>query len=165
MCNVCCFKHTVPVFLVVRVAMWLQVDYHRLHGMRVCDLINVGSTQPKALPDKMCLLLSVRLQPILLDVEMNGSDVVARNVHVAVAFATMKFHRFARALASKQLLNKLKSNEVGPKSNCKVRASHGAGHAGVNVLRMCYNVCRMFACLQSSPKTAYTSMLERPTVP
>jgi hypothetical protein len=90
----------------VKRLVWLQVDYNRINGMRVADLINVGNTKPKTVPDKICLLLSIRLHTILLDTDLNGVSVVARNMHVAVAFSAMKFHRFVRALANKRLIMK-----------------------------------------------------------
>ena len=73
-----------------RAYMWPQVDYERMQGMRVADVVNIGNTNPNALPEKICLLLNIRLHPILLDTDMNGAAVVARNVHVAVALAAMK---------------------------------------------------------------------------
>lgn len=93
-----------------------------MQGMRVADLINVGNAKPKTIPDKICLLLSIRLHPILLDTDLNGVAGMARNVHVAVAFAAMKFHRFVRALAQKGLVIKPASQQVHSSQSNKARA-------------------------------------------
>lgn len=85
---------------------WLQVDYERMHGMRVSDLCNVGNIKTHEVPGKMCLLLSTRMHAIVLDVELNGVAVVARNVHVAVALVAMKLHWFVRALVDRHMLKK-----------------------------------------------------------
>jgi hypothetical protein len=106
-----------------------------MRSKRVADLINVGGTRPKALPGKMCLLLSARLHNILLDIDLNGVAVVARNMHVAVAFAAMQFHRFARALASKRLVIKPKvGSRRQPADKFVVRVNFSPGGSSIRVL-------------------------------
>jgi hypothetical protein len=106
----------------------VQADYGRLRETRVRDLVTLPSTPHSAalLPSKLCGYLNNKLNPLLLDTDLNGEVPVATNLFEAAAFAAMKLHCCTRAMHERprwQLVAHAVDTAVEYCSDCAPRAA------------------------------------------
>jgi hypothetical protein len=112
-----------------------QADFARLRGARVRDRVvrPRGSRAAARVPERTCGHLNAKLQPLLLDTDLNGAHRVAANIFEASAFAALKLLCYARcsggeALGAHMVVRAVDA-AVEYAGHCAPRAARGIGGA------------------------------------
>lgn len=118
----------------------------------------------------MCGYINANLQPILLDLALNGADAVASSIHACAAFAAIKMHCCLRAMSERGAAGRSTQRATARAPPGRSRRALGRGGGPLDCSRLAmavlarvqdYVTCACMRCWQAASEPSAPACVTR----